>query len=90
MFKRFMLGLTFLAALGLVGVATPDTSEARRYGRQPYVARYYGPPREYYRAPQFPRRYYYRGPTRYYGYPGYYDYPGYYGGRGGVYFSFGF
>ena len=86
MFKRIMLSLTFVAAFGLVGVATPDTSEGRRYWRRPYVARYYAPPpRVYYRS----HRPYYN----YYGAPSYYGYPGdyYYGPpRGGVYFRFGF
>lgn len=88
MFKRIMLGLAFVAAFSLVGVATPNTSQAHRYWRRAHVARYYGPPRVYYYAqrPVFPRYYYY-GPPRFYGYPAYYYR---YGQPRGVYFSFGF
>ena len=84
MFKRLMLGLTFVAAFGLVGVGTPDTSEARRYWRRPMVVRYYAPPPVVYRSyrPYYGPRYY--GPPRYYGYRDYY-----YGPRGRVSFSFG-
>ena len=96
MFKRIVLALTFVTALGVTSFATPDTAEARwgRY-RRPGVSFYYGPPRYSYRRPY--RSYYrsYYRPRYYdrydYGY-GYrpYGYRSYYYGRPGVSFSFGF
>jgi hypothetical protein len=92
MWKRIMLGLAFLAAFSLVGVATPDTSEARRFWRRPFVGRVYVPGPVVYRpyrasfygGPRYYRTYY--GPPAYYGYPDY----DYYGPRRGVYFSWGY
>ena len=92
MFKRIMLSLAFIGALGAAGLAMPDTAEAR-WGRRSYYRSYYYPP-EYYGRP-YPyvygapgiRRYYY-GPPVYYG--GYYGPDYYYGPRSGVYFRFGF
>jgi hypothetical protein len=92
MWKRIMLGLAFLAAFSFVGVATPDTSEARRFWRRPLVGRVYVPGPVVYRpyrtsfyGPRYYDSYYY-GPPRYYRYPDSYNY----GPRRGVYFSWGY
>ena len=97
MVKKLALVMAFLTAVSIVSVATPDSAEARRGWRRPYVSYYYGRPRNYrysrgYYGPRFYRPYYYSYPrSYYYGYPGayYYGYPGYYP-RGGVSFSIGF
>jgi hypothetical protein len=100
MFKRIVLALMFVTALGAASLATPDTAEARRgwyRGGRPYASHYYGPRyryyapyRPYYRSyyrPRYYDPYYYGGYRRsYYGYPGSY----YYGPRSGVTFSIGF
>jgi hypothetical protein len=88
MFKRFLMAALCVSALGVATLATPDTAEARRYWRRPYVSYYYGPPVYY--GWSRPYRYYrprYYAPYRYryYGYPDYY----YYGPRGGIAFRFG-
>jgi hypothetical protein len=94
MFKRIALALMFFSTLSVAGFVTPDTAEARRGWRRPYVSYYYGAPRYryYYGAPY---RAYYRGwygPRRSYYYPRYYNYgyPGYYYPHQGVTFSIGF
>jgi hypothetical protein len=102
MFKRFMLGLTFLVALSAVGLGVTEKTEAWGRWRRPYVSYYQGPPGyydDYYSGyygsyPPY-RTYYYYGPRyRYYGsyYDGYYyDSPGVYfrGPRGRVAFRVG-
>ena len=92
MFKRIALALMFVSAFSMASLVTPDTAEARRGWRRPYVSYYYGPPRAsyYYRSPY---RSYYRGwygPRYYSPYYSGYRYPGYYYPRGGVAFSFGY
>jgi hypothetical protein len=99
MLKRFLLGLTFIAAFGAVSVGVTDTAEAWRRWRRPYVS-YYAPPQAYYYSdygyPEYvPYRSYYRSyyrPRYYGGYSTYYGYPDYYyyGPRSGVSVSFGF
>lgn len=85
MFRRTLLALAFVGALGAVGLGLSDTAEARhRCGRGwygDYYGAYYGGPYPYvYRASYYPPAYY--GPPVYYR-PRYYN-------RGGVYFSIGF
>jgi hypothetical protein len=98
MFKRIALALMFVSAFSMASLVMPETAEARRGWRRPYVSYYYGPPRYrhyYYGAPY---RTYYRGwygpryyrPYYYPRYYGYYGYPGYYYSRPGVSFSIGF
>ena len=55
----------FVSAFSVASLVTPDTAEARRGWRRPYVSYYYGPPRA---------RYYYGSPYRSY-------YRGWYGPR---------
>jgi hypothetical protein len=79
MFKRIALALMFVGALSMASIVTPNTAQAHRGWRRPYVSYYYGPPRySYYGAPY---RTYYRG---WYG-PRYYR-PYYYGYGPGVYY----
>jgi hypothetical protein len=94
MFKRIALALMFIGAFSAASLVVPDTADARRYWRRPYVSYYYGAPRAryYYGAPYrsysgwYTPRYY-----RPYYYPRYgYGYPGYYYPRSGVSFSVGF
>jgi hypothetical protein len=101
MFKRILLAVMFVTALGAASLATPDTAEARRgwyRGGRPYVSYYYGPRyryyapyrpyyRSYYYGPRYYDPYYYGGYRRsYYAYPSSY----YYGPRSRVAFSIGF
>ena len=94
MFRRMLLALAFVGALGAAGFGVTNTAEARhgcRYGGYgDYYGAYYG---GYY--PHVYRSSYY--PPAYYGAPVYRSYYGGYGGyggrchdRGGVYFSVGF
>jgi hypothetical protein len=87
MFRRIMLAITFVAALGAVGLATPNTADAWRWDRS-YYGSYYGPQvyyrggyarpyRTYYPGGYAPRYYAPRYYSRYYG-PNYYGAPGYY------------
>ena len=87
MFKRIALAMTFVMALGVASLATPDTAEARRgwyRGGRPYVSYYYGPPRYRYYSARRPYRTYYRSYYRPRYYDRYYD-PYYYGDRGYYY-----
>jgi hypothetical protein len=86
MFRRILLAITFIAALGAASLATPNTADAWRWYRPYYSGYYYGPRvyggyagpyRTYYPGGAYVRRYYapryyapYYGP--YYGAPGYY------------------
>lgn len=86
MFRRIMLAITFVAALGAAGLATPNTADAWR-GRGYYGA-YYGP--RVYGGYVRPYRMVYPGgsSTRYYGpryYAPYYG-PYYYGDPGYYYY----
>ncbi len=89
MFRRIMLAITFVAALGAAGLATPNTADAWRGNRGYYSGYYYGPrvyggyvgPYRTYYPGGYVRRYYapryyapYYGPY-YYGEPGYYYRP---------------
>jgi hypothetical protein len=93
MIRRILLAITFVAALGAAGLATPDTADAWRWRGRGYYGSYYGgPPRAYYYGYGRPYRAYYPGyysprvyRPYYYGYPGYY-----YGPRSRVAFSIGF
>jgi hypothetical protein len=84
MFKKIALALTFVVALSMAGLSTPDTSEARwgrYYGARPNVSYYWGRPAYYgyYR----PYRTYYRsyyGPRIYRPYYNAYYGSGYYYG----------
>jgi hypothetical protein len=103
MFKKLLLGLTFITAFTFVSAGVTEDAQAWRrwYGGRPYVT-YYSAPRSYYYGGYTPYRSFYRGPI--YGapvyyrqpYPYYYDdyyYGGpayYYGPRSGVSVSFGF
>jgi hypothetical protein len=82
MFKRIMLGLTFIAAFAAAGLCLTDKAEARWYSswNRPYVSYYYGPRAYYgydvpyrsgYRA-YYPLQQQYYTPD--YGNPGYYYY----------------
>ena len=94
MFRRIMLALTFVSALGIVGVVMPEDAEARR-GRRGYSGGvYYGGPGGfyggYYPSRSYYRSYYYAPAPRYYT-PRYYGYPDYYyygRPRSGIYISF--
>jgi hypothetical protein len=81
MFRRIMLAITFVAALGAAGLATPNTAEARRWDRGGYYSGYYYGPRVYggYVGPY--RTYYPGGYVRRYYRPRIYDpyYAPYYG-----------
>jgi hypothetical protein len=74
MFRRMMLAITFIAALGAAGLATTNTAEAQRWDRGYYSGYYYGP--RVYGGYVSPYRTYYPGGyvTRYYG-PRYYAGP---------------
>jgi hypothetical protein len=95
MFRRLVLAAMFITTLGVATFVAPDSADARRYWRRPYVSYYYGPPRAYYYGGRPYRSYYYGSryyrPYRpyyrsyYYGYPGYY-----YGPRSGISLSIGF
>src|SRR5262245_35386072 len=90
--KNILLSLAVAATL-LVGLATPNTAEARPrgwyggrayygYGYRPYYYGNYGYARPYYGYGYYPRYgTYYRGYSP--GYYGGYRYPGYYGGSYG-------
>lgn len=87
MLRRVLLAITFVAALGAAGLATPKSADAWRWNNRYDSGYYYGGPRVY--APYqtyYPGGYgsYYYGPRAYYG-PRYYgpSYGGYgyrYGG----------
>lgn len=89
MFKRFMLGLTFLAAFSAVGIGVTERADAWGRWRRPHVSYYVAPPvyyDDYYYGDYVPYRTYYPG---YYG-PRYQYYGPYYSGyyyydRPGVY-----
>jgi hypothetical protein len=99
--KNILLSLAVAATL-LVGLATPNTAEARPrgwyggrayygYGYRPYYYGNYGYSRPYYGYGY--GGYYPRYSTYYRGYPGYYGgytYPGYYGGYGYGYPNYGY
>src|SRR4029434_998754 len=88
MFRRILLAITFVVALGAAGLATPNAADAWRWDRGYYSGSYYGPP--VYGGYVGPYRTYYPGSyvTRYYGpryapryyapYYGYYGSPDYY------------
>lgn len=93
MFRRMLLAISFVAALGVAGFAATDSAEAhgcRRGGYGGYHGAYYGGGYGGY-YPQAYRSYY---PAAYYGPPAYYGGRSCYGGHchnpGGVYFSIGF
>jgi hypothetical protein len=101
MFRRILLAITFIAALGAAGLATPNTADAWRWGRGYYAGYggyYYGPRvyggyvvpyRTYYPGGYVVRRSYvprYYAP--YYG-PSYYGGPGYYYGSPRVAYRIG-
>jgi hypothetical protein len=92
MFKRIAIALMFVSAFSVASLVTPDTAEARRGWRRPYVSYYYGPPRAryYYGAPYRSSYRGWYGPRYYRPYYYGYRYPGYYYPRGGVSVSFGF
>ena len=92
MFKRMLLALTFVAALGAAGVGTSSKAMAHGcgYGGYGYRAAYYPTYASYYSYGYAPRVAYY--PPRY-GYPVYYG--GFDGGHhhrhhSGLTFTFGF
>lgn len=96
MFKRILIGVIFVATLGVTSVAVTESADAWGRWRRPFARYYHGPPAYY--DGYVPYRTYYRG---YYGprfyrpyYGGYYGYYGdpyyYYGPRRGVSVSFGF
>lgn len=83
MLRRIMLAIAVIAALGVAGLATPNSADAQRWrwGR-PYYGYYYGAPRAYYYGYGVPYRTYYPGSyyyTPYYGSYGYYGPTYYYG-----------
>ena len=84
MFKRILLAVVCVSAVGVSTLATPQTAEARRYWGRPYVSYYYGAPRAYYGWTRPYRRYYY-GPRYYAPYQRsyYWPYSYYYGGPRG-------
>lgn len=91
MFRRVVLAMTFIAALGLGGLAMTNTADAWRWGRvyYPYSTYYYGRPVvSYGRGPYYgvPYRTYYGGycfRRRIYGGP---YYGGYYYGPPAYYY----
>ena len=97
MFKRILLALTFVAALGVAGLGMSNSADA--YGgchRSSYYGGGYGGYAPYGYGYGGPRHSMYYGGGYGGGYGGYHGYPsrGYYGHRGhghsGISFSFGF
>jgi hypothetical protein len=96
MFRRVLLTLAFVGALGAVGFGVTNAAEAHGYRRGCDYYGGYGGYGDYYGGyyPYVYRSSYY--PPAYYGPPVYRSYYGGYGGhrhyrdRGGVYFSIGF
>ena len=98
MFKKLLLGLTFVTAFTFVSTGVTDDAQAWRrwYGGRPYVT-YYSAPRSYYYGGYYggytPYRSFYRGPI--YGAPVYYRQPypyyydDYYYGYGGPAYYYG-
>ena len=89
MFRRMLLAISFVAALGVAGFVATDSADAHgnRHGRhRAYYGNYYGGGYGYY--PHVYRSSYY--PPTYYG-PVYYGgYGGHCHDHGGVSISFGF